>query len=220
MNRSAAVTEIKRGVGFRPTQEPTILSALQEAQRILETGRTLPEWLIVYDADITVTADNPNFALPSDFLRLHEDYDLYYTNTGNARVFLPRKDSREAYLAFISDGSEDAIADTSNSPYPKVWVRRGKTAGYFYPTPTTSFTAKLTYYKKAQVLTSDIENEWLANAPDLIIGLAGIQVAGILRDKDAMAQFTTRYKMGLGSFIGDVVEDELAGRPLMMGRDN
>lgn len=221
MDRNTAIAEIKRGVGYRPTQEPTIISALQQAQRTLETGRTLPDWLLVRDADIVVTADDPEFALPDDFLRLHEDYDLYYLNSpGNARVFLPRKGSKEAYLAYISDGSEDAVADTSTSHYPKVWVQQGKTTGYFYPTPTTSFTAKLTYYKRAALLDSNIENEWLEHAPDMLIGLAGIQVAGVLRDKDAMAQFTTRYKMGLGSFIGDVVEDELAGRGLVMGRDN
>lgn len=220
MLRDAAVAEIKRGLGFRQTQTTSIIDALKQAQRTLEKGRTLPDWMLEFDAPIAVTAGDPVFTLPTGFLRMHEEYDLSYLNSNNATVFLPRKNFKEAYLAYISDGSEDALVDPSTSNYPKVWARRGETKGYFFPTPQVSFTASMTYYKAGDVLDSNMENIWLREAPDLLIGLAGINIAGVVRDKDALTGFTQRYKMGLGSFIGAVVEDELAGRGLIMGRDN
>lgn len=220
MDRTAAVQEIKRGLGFRQTQDSSIILALQSAQRILETGRTLPDWMIEYDALISVTTGVPTFALPTRFLRMHDDYDLYYLNSDGARVFIPRKNYTEAYQAYVASGDEDDEVDVATSSYPQVWVQRSKTVGLLVPTPTVSFSAYLTYYKAGELLTSDVENVWLANAPELIIGLAGINIAGMLRDKDALVYFTTKYKMGQGSFMGEVVENELAGRGLVMGRNN
>jgi hypothetical protein len=220
MDRTTAVREIKRGLGFRQTQDSSIVLALQSAQRILETGRTLPNWLLEYDAAITVTADVATFDLPEGFLRVHEDYELYYTNSDSARVFIPRRGYTEAYTAYVASGFDSEVSPTPTSEYPQVWVKRSDSVGLFVPTPTTSFTAYLTYYKAAEVLTTDVENAWLANAPDLIIGLAGIKIAGPLRDKGAMELFSMQYKMGQGSFMGQVVEDELQGRGLVMGRNN
>lgn len=220
MDRTTAVAEIKRGLGFRQTQDNTIILALQAAQRDLETGRTLPEWLLEYDSPIVVTSGSPNITLPSRFLRMHEDYDMYYTNSDAARVFIPRRGYGEAYQAYVASGDENGQVIQTNSSYPQVWVKRGRAAGILVPTPTVSFTAYLTYYKGAELLTSNVENLWLANASDLLVGLAGIKVAGTVRDKDAMAAFTTQYKLGQGSFMGEVVEDELQGRGLVMGRNN
>ena len=83
-----------------------------------------------------------------------------------------------------------------------------------------TFTTYWTFYKAATLLDSDIENAWLANAANYLIGLAGMIVAGDLRDQGAMQKFTQMAKMGGQSYMGDIVEDELAGRPLMMGRNN
>lgn len=221
MLRSEAITIIKRGLGFRQTQEPTIIAALQAQQRDLEQGKTLPSWLLSYDVPITVTANNATITLPSGFLRFHDDYEMYYTNADGANVFLPRKNYTEAYQAFVASGDEDGdLIETSSTGYPSVFVARGKTSGILVPTPTVSFTAYLTCYVGAAKLDSDIENAWLANAANLLIGLAGVQVANTLRDKDAVMAFTTMAKSGFASYLGDVVEDELAGRPLMMGRNN
>jgi len=221
MDRTTAVAEIKRGLGFRQTQDSSIILALQSAQRILETGRTLPDWLIEYDAEIVVTADDPEIVLPTGFLRMHDDYDMYYSNSNSARVFIPRKNYTEAYQAYVASGDEeDGHIEQPTSSYPKVWVQRSNEAALLIPTPSVSFSMFLTYYKAAELLTSNVENAWLKYAPDLIIGLAGIKIAGPLRDKGALEVFSTQYKMGQGSFMGQKVEDELAGRGLVMGRNN
>lgn len=220
MLRSEAITEIKVGLGFRQTQDATIVRALKESQRILELGHTLPSWLVTYDESITVTADDPIITLPERFIRLHDDYDLYYTNSDSARVFIPRRNYTEAYQAYVASGEEDDSVDSPSSSYPQVMVLKGKTEAILIPTPTVSFTAALTFYQGAELLDTDIENAWLANAPDVIIGMAGMRVAAILRDKGAYEQFAQRANLGGKSLMGDIVEDELAGRALVMGRNN
>lgn len=220
MNRSEAIAIIKRGLGFRQTQDQAIIGALQEAQRILELGHSLPEWLLEYDAAISVTADNPNFSLPTRFLRLHDDHELYYINSEGARVFLPLRNYTEAYQAYVASGDEDDTPAGVDSVYPKVWSRRGKTAGVLVPTPNVSFTMYLTYYKAAEVLTADTENAWLANSPDVLIGMAGMTVAGNLRDTTAYNTFKERAGLAGKSHMGEIIENELAGRGLVMGRNN
>jgi hypothetical protein len=220
MLRSEAISIIKRGLGFRQTQDAAIIAALQEAQRIMELGHTLPEWLLVYDQAVTVTAGVPTITLPTGFIRMPDDFDLYYINSDSARVFIPRKNYTEAYQAYVASGDENDTPDGVDSTYPKVWVRRGKTAGLVIPTPTVSFTAYMTFYKAAATLDSDVENLWLANVPDLLIGMAGMTVAGNLRDNAAYAQFQQRANLAGRSHMGDIIEDELAGRGLIMGRDN
>jgi hypothetical protein len=221
MLRSEAITIIKRGLGFRQTQDAAIVAALKQVQRDLEAGKTLPNWMLVFNAPITVTASVATATLPTGFLRVHEDYPLYWTNSENAKVFIPRRNFTEAYQAFVASGSEDdSAAVPSGTAYPSVYVQRNKTTIELIPTPTVTFTAFLTYYKAGVVLDTDVENVWLANAANYIVGLAGMQVAGDLRDAGALQKFTTMAKMGSQSYLGDIIEDELAGRALIMGRNN
>jgi hypothetical protein len=202
MLRSAAIAIIKRGLGFRQTQDSAIIAALQQAQRSAELGQTLPNWLLVFDQPITVTNGTPTATLPTGFIRWHDDYPLYYLS-GAAQIFLPKRNATEAYQAYVASGDQ-----------------RNKTTIQFYPTPTVAMTVYGTFYKGAQVLDTEIENAWLANAPDYLIGLAGVMVAGDLRDKGAEQKFNMMAQIGHKALIGDIVEDEIAGRPLMMGRNN
>ena len=213
MLRSEAVTILKRGLGFRQTQDAAIIAALQAAQRDLELGKTLPNWLLAFDVAVPVTANTAAITMPTGFLRFHEEYDLYYVNSDGYSITLPRKNPEEAVEAY----PELTAVDIGG--YPRVVVLESKTRGRLIPTPTVSFTARLTYYKSADPLTSDIENAWLANAPNYLIGMAGMAVAGDLRDAGALQRFTTMAKLGGQGYMGDVVEQELAGRPLIMGRN-
>ena len=47
-----------------------------------------------------------------------------------------------------------------------------------------------------------------------------MKVAGDLRDAGALQRFTSMAKLGGQGYMGEVVEQELAGRPLIMGRDH
>src|SRR3982751_3369172 len=96
MLRSEAIGIIKRGLGFRQTQDAAIVAALQQAQRDLEHGKTLPNWMLEVDSPIAVTANVSTVATPSLFLRLHEEYQPYYLDANGQRVYLPRKNLMEA----------------------------------------------------------------------------------------------------------------------------
>jgi hypothetical protein len=221
MLRSEAITIIKRGTGFRQTQDVAIIAALKSVQRDLEAGQTLPNWLLHFDQPIAVLAGNPLGAFPLGFLRVHEDYPMYRLNVGGAPIFIPRKQSIEATQAYVTSGESDADeVDLITPSYPSVFVQDTKTRLHFVPTPTVSFTAYLTCYMAEPTLDSEIENAWLKYAPDYVCGLAGMNIAGDLRDKGAVDRFTLMAKMGGKAFLGDIVEDELAGRPLIMGRNN
>jgi hypothetical protein len=220
MLRSEAITILKRGLGFRQTQDSAIVAALKQVQRDLEQGQTLPNWLLAFDQPIAVTANVATATFPTGFLRVHEDYPMYYLNSDGAKVFVPKRQNVEAYTALVASGDANGTVADTTSPYPAVFVQDTKTRLTLLPTPTVSFTLYLTAYKAAAVLDTDTENAWLANAPNYLIGLAGLQVAGDLRDKGAAEKFSLMAKMGGRSMLNDVIEDELAGRPLMMGRNN
>lgn len=212
MNLSQAITEIRSGMGFRTTLESTIIRALNSVQRGLEEGLSLPEFLLVYDAEITVTADDANITLPSGFLRLHDSYEMYYVDSEEGRTYIPLRNDTEARSAY---------GDVEDSTHAIVWVRRSKTAGILVPTPTESATYYLTYYKAEPVLSTDVTtNKWLDNLPDVMVGAAGLEVAQAARDKDAMGFFQQRLNRGERIRMGGIVDSELQGRPLIMGRNN
>lgn len=221
MMRSEAIGIIKRGLGFRQTQDTAIIAALQAAQRDLEAGKTLPTWLLTFDAPIPVTPGTATVTLPVNFLRLHDDYNVYYVNSDGARVFLPRKNYTEAYTAYVASGREnDTVDDPQNNGFSSVIVIQSRTTAVLIPTPTVAFTIYLTYYHGAAPLTGEVENEWLANAANYLIGLAGMNVAGDLRDAGALQRFTSMARLGGQGYMGEVIEQELMGRPLIMGRNN
>ena len=210
MLRSEAITIIKRGLGFRQTQDAAIVAALKQVQRDFETGATLPEWMVVYAEPQVVSALTGTAPLPAGFLRLHEEYPAYFLNTSGGKVYTPRKnatEAKEAYPAPATDG------------YPRVMVVQGSALA-FVPPPTVDTTIYLTYYRAEPTLDSDIENGWLKNAANYLVGVAGVMVAADLRDKGAMDKFNLMAKSGYKSYIGGVVDDELMGRPLIMGRNN
>lgn len=211
MNLSQAIVEVKRGLGYRTTLDSSITAAIQSVQRTLERGTSLPDFLLVYDAEITVTADTAAITLPERFLRLHDDFEMYYVDSDEGRVSLPIKNEAEARSTYGS---------ITDSTHGKVWARRGNTAGILIPTPTQSATYYLTYYRGDVELTVGSQtNLWLTHLPDLIIGQAGMETLGSARDKDAVAYFQQRLVRGERSRLAGIVDAELQGRALIMGRN-
>lgn len=218
VTRAQAIADIKRGMGYRATSDITILASLDQAQEQLETGKSLPEFLLVYDQIIAVTADVATFSLPEGFLRLHDDYELYYVDTDQGVVNVPLRNHGEA-LAAYGYLDEDGSVNTR----PRVWTRRGKTTGFMTPTPTEAFDLKLTFYKadaRPSTLGASDTNLWLTNMSEVLIGEAGMRASANARDPDGVALFRARRDAGNLSKLGEIVEDELAGRGLIMGRNN
>lgn len=212
MLRSEAIQRINEGLGFMAdgnSLEDTIVRRLQEAQRDLEKGKTLPKFLIEEDATLNLVAGDHFVPLPSDFLRIDDEVQLHYTPaTSDIPVFLEKKFYTDAVLAYMQTETAAAV--------PKVYVLRKSTIDFIYPADN-DYTLLWNYYKAADVLTSDIENAWLANAAEWLIGEAGLRMARDARDSDAVSIFTEMRQAGRAAvFAEDLLQDE-SGGPFVMG---
>jgi len=222
MIRSLAIQRINQEIGFRSSGnslEPFIILMLQEAQRDLEKGKTLPRFLILEDQTLVLPAGSHSVALPTGFLRDVDDVGIrYFSQPGNRPRFLKR--------VYYNDGIEASAFTTESDPLapdqpkaPKFYAIRNNTID-FIATVTTSWTFTWDYYKADAILSSEIENLWLANAADWLIGEAGIRLARSLRDQTAQASFDTMRTQGRSAVFAELLARELSSGPLVLGGSN
>lgn len=208
MTRDEAVTRIQEGLGFRTDRATTIIARLQEAQRNLERGKTLPKFLLVEDQTLSYLTGTSTVDLPDNFLR-RADKDLrYLPSTSDRYQFVPWKSFDDAYKAYAN----------SDPAGPKVAVLRNDSI-YFFPAADRDYTLYWTYYIKDEILDTNIENIWLANAPDLLIGFAGARMARDLRNKSAESLFGTMYQEERTAWFNETVVSE-AEDDIVLGADN
>lgn len=180
MTRDEAVSLMQIVLGFRTDQSANLITALQAAQTKLESGPTKPWFLLSEKSTTTTVANERRVALPTSFLLEHEENGLRY---------IPA-DTDEDPVRLVKD-SLDQLEDYYKN-------ETGSPAGYcvdgnyirIFPLPDDAYTLEMYYYKKAAVLSSNIENVWLANAAYYLMGEAGLIVAAALRDKTAIQEFT------------------------------
>jgi len=216
MDRDAAVARIKRGLGFYSgtSRDDAIVSALQEAQRELEKGKTLPRFLLMEDQTLSLAAGDSEVALPIGFLRVYEDERIRFLPTNSTiPKFLSRRLYPDAVLAYERHES-GAITVTSGEP--EVYVLRQATIDFIRPA-NAAYSFTWSYYKKADVLSSNVENAWLANEPEWLIGEAGARVAADLRDGDAIALFTQIRDRARSSYLSEIVAGEENDGMFQMG---
>jgi hypothetical protein len=213
MNLTEALAEVKRGLGYRTTLDTSIVGAINSVQRALEKGVSLPDFLLAFDQPITVTANTEAITLPTGFIRMSDKYDMYYIDSDGARQYLPRKEEQEARVAY---------SGVSDPTFPRVWVRRSDTSGILVPSPSSSGTYYFTFYKAEPILSvgGTISNKWLDNLPDILIGTAGLQVTTGIGYKEGIDYFKQYLARGEKSRMGGIVESELQGRGIVMGRNN
>lgn len=192
--------------------ESKIILRLQEAQRDLEKGKTLPKFLLLEDQTLSLVANTSTVALPIGFLRVDDDAPIRYTPSTSARpVFLKKK--------FYVDAKEANSQDVVQPVAPSVYVVRN-TVIDFITLANQTYTLTWNYYKAAEVLTSNIENLWLANASEWLIGDAGMRIARDARDEVAYALFEEMAKKGRAAIFGDLLVEETSGGPLQIGANN
>lgn len=212
MLRSVAVQRISEGLGFMAdgnALEARIVLRLQEAQRDLEKGKTLPRFLIQEDATLSLLSGTHTVAIPAGFLRLDDEVLPHFTPTDSDLPFFLTK-------RFYTDAVLANIREESTPRAPSVFVLR-KSVLDFITNADKDYTIYWNYYKAADVLTSDTENAWLANAPEWLIGEAGYRIAQSSRDQDAMAIFDDIRKRGRAAIFADDLLTEESGGPLVMG---
>lgn len=220
MTRTEAVQRINDGIGFRAAGnalEPTIIRRLQEAQRDLEKGKTLPRFLILEDQTLSLLAGTHAVALPVGFLRDVDDVGIRFYNPVNSskarflkRVYL--KDGIQA-SSFVSEMDP---SEPIQRRAPQFYAIR-KTTIDFISVVSTDFTLIWDYYKAADLLTTDVENAWLKYAPEWLIGEAGLRLARSLGNQQALAEFDAVRTAGRAAIFGEDLAAELSSGPLEMG---
>lgn len=211
VTRTQAVQRINDGLGFRPdghSLEPKIILRLQEAQRDLESGKTLPPFLLLENQTLTLLAGQHSVALPTGFIRESDDNRLHFFNpSSDIAQYLKPKRYSDAVVANLRE--QGPIG-------PSIYVIR-KTAIDFITLADVDYVMTWDYYKAGALLTSDDENEWLREAPEWLIGEAGFRIAKDTRDPDAVALFDGLRTQGRAACFGDIIADEDAGGPYIMG---
>lgn len=219
MTRTEAIQRINDGIGFRPTGnplEPTIIKRLQEAQRDLEHGKTLPKFLVQEDQPLVLLPDTHTIALPTGFLRDVDETGIrFYTPGKQTPRFLKRvyyKDGIQA-SAFVS---EHDPSEPIQRRAPQFYVIR-RTNIDFITVANVTYNLVWDYYKAATVLNTDDENEWLKYAPEWLIGEAGLRLARSLGNQQAQTEFEAVRTAGRASVFADDITNELSSGPLAMG---
>jgi len=182
VTRDEAVAEVQRGLGFRADLASHIVAALQSAQRELEGGAVLPWFIRIQDDPIVLVADQQRYPLPETFIREDEDFGPFWTGLGGEDVF---------HLGQLNYSTGVTLFRGANAGGPVAYAIR-KDHLYFWPIPTEEVTFHWHWFEKQDVLDSNIENAWLREAPDLMIAVAGRQMAMNLRDAAALQLFTDR----------------------------
>jgi hypothetical protein len=215
MLRSAAITVIQRGLGFRDDLTNEIISALQEAQRLEELGKDLPYFLKQEDEAFAITSGTGEIALPTGFIQEVQGETFHFRDgTTNNRVYLEK---------FIDLQRLRQTLDTSDAVpgAPKAYYLRKATV-LVYPERDAAYSATWSYYKQAESLATDIENSWLAYAPDLLIGKAGMIICEDIGISDPGMQarqtrFTRRYAEARNGLFAQGEERERENYPTSMG---
>lgn len=222
MTRGEAVRRIDDALGFRQTghdRTSTIVLRLQEAQRDLEKGKTLPKFLLQEDQTISLLSGEHEVALPTGFIRVDDDNGLYWINdNSHLRTYLKAfHNYRDAVASQLTQQRPDQPA--VQTMVPGAYVIRKSTID-FIVFADRDYEFVWNYYKAGTLLTSDIENEWLLYAPEWLIGEAGYRTALDLRDQGAMQIFDdmrTRARQAI--FYDELVDMDALG-PYQMGVGN
>ena len=217
MLRSGAIGRINFGLGFRSSTlefDSTIAIYLQEAQRDLERGKTLPRFLLIQDFQTTEPAGQLSMPYPDGFARESDETRLRITSAGGVGLTKPVFLERRYFIDAIQ-----AFRDTTRTEAPKVYVARPNHIRF--PNATDKeYVITMDFYKQDAVLSVDIENKWLAFAPDWLIGEAGWRIAMDMERPNAVQKFDALRKAGRAAIFGEDVAFELAAAPLQMGANS
>lgn len=222
MDRDTAVTRINDGLGFRPAGHSLtdkIILRLQEAQRDLEAGKTLPRFLILENQTFTLPQGDHSVPIPANFLRLDDDNLPHYTNLDS---FLPQylewePSYSKAVLRIMTLQRPGEPAQTVLAP--RLFTLRGSTID-FISTADRDYDLGWDYYRRDDTLETNIENLWLSEAPEWLIGEAGYRIALDLRDDTAKGLFDDmRTRARAAIFADELLHDE-SGGPYVMGARN
>lgn len=180
MLRDAVLALMRPRLGSRDDLDAAIIAEMQYVQEfsLEQTGAFTPWFLESELSQTLVAAGEERVPLPSDFLGEVEDQHLWmYVASETAAPFTElHKSSYDRLIVkypILGRPSEYAL-----------------TGNYFLlrPVPSVDYVLKMRYYAKDAPLTSNIENQWLKYAGDLVIAETSAIIAGNYIQNPAMAE--------------------------------
>ena len=202
MDRDTAIALIASRCGGRTdlSSDGTILAELQYTQDVLEKGETkrdeLPWFLL---SDIFNSADDlsndssqlDTIQFPSGFLREAPEGTLWLYDSTASQVWtkLTKKSSVEDVLESRGDNASSDNTDPLIYAVAKDRLVLGPT----YPSSVKTF--KWLYYKADTVLSTNIENNWLKYASEMMINHVCVKLARFnLQEETLAATFEAEYE--------------------------
>lgn len=206
MIRDTAVSIIANRLGQRSGLDSQIVAEMQLAQAELEKSKRLPWFLLYLDESLATVNGTRTVNLPTGFLREEDDLGLWLISTDLVEHELVKDEFR------ILNADENLTGSGQSTHYSLVGRKL-----YLFKKPDAAYSLKFWYYKADELLDSNRENQWLAEASDLLIARTGVQVAKFLRDKDAVQAFADDLALAYERLLQEDVARDMAGRKLEMG---
>lgn len=188
MDRDTAVTIVKRRLARFNDSVMTdyIITEMQAAQQRLE-GRPEPPWFLITESAYTTTSANEErIAVPTDFLMEVEGDALWIEDTDGVRTVLKKDDYDSIRTLYSEPGT------------PKRYALLGN---YFRlrPAPDAGYTLHMIYYGSDDVLSTNMENQWLKYMPEILIAETGFVIASqYIMNAAAAAKFASDVQVATG----------------------
>lgn len=186
-----------------------ILLEMGLAQTVrMEGAPFLPWFTETVDTTQVITANVETLAKPTNFIREKDGFGLAYYDPDTAKyIELPKDD----YDALVRN-----LDPTGTTPAGYAIVGDNY---YFRPVPTQGWNLRLTYHaRQADPTLTNIENNWMKWAPDLMIGEVGYVCAMMYLQSPAQAApFDTMRKEAIQRLNVMHEAHEHANRDYRMG---
>lgn len=218
---NALELRVKRRLGRRGmTITGEFLDEMISAQELLEKMGALPKWMKTTSADETTLAGNAILTNlpPADFIRVYDDQALEFLDTDGNYNRAIRLDTRNQ---LVSKRNAFSALSGQNSVVADIWWYLDRDAGVrdieITPTQSRDVDFHLTYYAAETVLDGGNDNQWCTFEPDLISGMAGMELAVWLRDDRALKKFTSQAQTARRILVNQIEADEFGDVDLVMG---
>ena len=189
------------------TLDAKIVTEMQFVQaNVLEMGEIVPWFLITDHQTLATVAGDEKVAVPAGFLQEVETDALWILEDDG--TYSPLR--KESYDVIAS------LSDYEDSGQPEVYSLDD---AYFRlrPVPDAIFTLRLRAFMRDTVLTTDIENNWLKWAPDLLIAETGAIIAGnYLRDSEMFTAFANEASRARDRLMRNDLARSNANQRLLM----
>lgn len=214
MNRGEAVSEIQRVLGYRSDKATEAALLLNYQQQECERQPDLPWFLREENTAMVSVAGDPRLPLPTGFLKEWQE-DPLAVQTLNASGLTIWKTLAKDTPSYLRETTQETGDLGFGFP---LGYNRDAVSFILFPTPDDIYTFRMIYYKADVVLAVDAdENKWLINLPYLLIGRAGLRIAGAVRDQSASQTFGLMIQESMAKINNWNTELEEAGARRIVG---